>query len=544
MSKEILLGDEALARAAVDAGISGAYSYPGTPATEIFESVESQVHREHLNIHVRWSSNEKVAYEEALGMSYAGKRALISFKHVGLNVAADPFINSAVSGVHGGLVVAVADDPSMHSSQNEQDSRHYADFARIVCMEPGDQQQAYDMTREAFDISELHQTPVMVRLVTRLSHSRATVVTGDRRDQNPAAYSPEVFRWTLLPTNARRAYEQLLDKQPALQNYAEQHAENQLILRGQGLPGILVSGIAWGYLAEALGEDLDAFNILRLGIYPLPVGKIRRLAESCEGRLWVIEEGYPFIERYISALGLNHAFVLRGRVSGDLPRSGELNPDLIRKAFGKPVARGLELAEAREVLRARPPLLCDGCPHTDAYLAIKEALQDHPQARVMGDIGCYTLGFYEPHHAIHSCICMGSSISMASGISHAGVRPSVCVIGDSTFTHSGLTPLLDAARENTDMTVIVLDNSIVGMTGGQEPMVFEDQLSEMIAGLGVPREHIRVLAPMAKEHDANVAVLRGEIAHAGLSVIIFDRECVTYFKKIKALQGARGGDTT
>ena len=539
MSQEILLGDEAVARGAIDAGISAAYAYPGTPSTEIFQTVQAYAKRAGLPIRGLWSTNEKVALEEGAGVSYAGKRALVAMKHVGLNVAADPFMNLAVAGAHGGLVIAVADDPSMHSSQNEQDSRYFADFAQIPCLEPADQQQCYDFTREAFELSERQQTPVLLRLVTRLAHSRASVTLGPTRTQNEACYVADASRFTLIPSNARRAYAALLDKQAAFNAYSEAHPANALVLRGDGRPGILASGVAWNYLQEALGPALDDYNVLRIGTYPLPVAKIRRLLDA-SSEVWIVEEGYPFIERYVSALGLMRERPIKGKLTGHLPRSGELAPDALKASFGVAVSPSLQIPGLEGVLVGRPPRLCDACPHTDAYAAIKAAIAGEGDGiRVMGDIGCYALGYLKPHQAIHSCLCMGASIGMAIGAAHAGMRPSLCVIGDGTFTHSGMAPLLDAARENIDITVFILDNSIVAMTGGQPTMATDEQVVDLVAGLGVPREHILVVSPVEKLQDDNVRVIREEIEYRGLSVIIARRACVTYAKTIKAFKRER-----
>ncbi len=541
MHKRILLGDEAVAKGAIDAGISGAYAYPGTPSTEIFEFIHRTSQQEALGIHASWSSNEKVAYEEALGMSYAGKRALVSFKHVGLNVAADPFMNSAVSGVYGGVVVAVADDPSMHSSQNEQDSRFYAAFAQIPCFEPSDQQQAYSMVREAFDLSEKYQTPVMLRLVTRLAHSRSIVTTSEPRPQNRANYCPDFSSWTLLPPNARKGFELLLDKQAYFRKISEEHESNRLVINGVGRPGIVASGIARGYVEETLSEKLGDYNVLFVGFYPAPVQKLARLVE-CSSEIRVFEDGFPFLEKAITSDGLNRNVSVKGKLSGYLSRSGELTPDAVKAALGVSVQPGLMIEGVKEVLRPRPPVLCDGCPHGDTYQAIRKATQDYGEVRVLGDIGCYTLGYYTPYDSVHACICMGASISMASGVSHAGIRPVLCVIGDSTFTHSGLTPLLDAVRENTDMTVLIMDNSIVAMTGGQPTMVTDENLVDMISGIGLDRAHIRVIRPLARNLDQNVKTIQEELDYPGLSVIISRRECVTYYKEIKTAQRAREGE--
>ena len=533
MSEDILLGVEAVARSAIDAGISAAFAYPGTPSTEIYQTIEDQVKQRGLSVRGLWSANEKVALEEGVGVSYAGRRVLVSMKHVGLNVAADPFMNVAITGTHGGLVIAVADDPSMHSSQNEQDSRYFADFAMVPCLEPADQQQCYDFTREAFELSETLQVPVLLKLATRLAHSRAAVQLATPREQNKAHYVDDPTRFTLLPTIARRGYAKLIEKQTALQSYSENHPANTLTLRGDKRPGILVSGLARNYLQEALGAALDDYNLLQIGFYPLPVKKIRQLLNA-SSEVWIIEEGYPFIERYVSALGLMREPVIRGKLSGDLPRAGELDTDSIKRCFGLPIHPSLQIPGLAEVLVARPPRLCDKCPHSDAYIAINEVLAElSPGARVLGDIGCYTLGAMAPYQAIHSCLCMGASIGMAIGAAHAGMSPSLCVIGDGTFTHSGMAPLLDAARDNTNIKVFILDNSVVAMTGGQPAMESDEDLVNLVAGLGVPRAHIRAVVPSVHKKGEMVAVIREEILYQGLSVIIARRACVTYAKKIK-----------
>ncbi len=540
MSKVILLGDEAVARGAIDAGISAAYAYPGTPSTEIYQAIEDHAKEHGFNVRGMWSTNEKVALEEGVGVSYAGRRAMVSMKHVGLNVAADPFMNVAVSGAHGGLVVVVADDPSMHSSQNEQDSRYFADFAMVPCLEPADQQQCYDFTREAFDLSEKLKVPVLLRLVTRLAHSRSQVTLQSHRAQNPPNYVEDPSMFTLIPVNARRAYAKLVDKQKDLQAYSEAHPVNQLTLqRGDKRPGILVSGVAWNYLNEAMGDKRADYNLLRVGMYPLPVKKIRQLMDAST-ELWVVEEGYPFIERFISALGLMQELPIRGKMTGDLPRMGELSPDAIKRCFGLPVNAFMQIAGIDDVLVGRPPSLCDKCPHTDSYEAIREVIAEiGPGVRVMGDIGWYSLGYLPPHQAIHSCLCMGSSIGMAIGASHAGMTPSLCVIGDGTFTHSGLAPMLDAAHDNSNIKVFILDNSIVAMTGGQPTMATDEEVVDMVAGLGVPRAHIRIVEPTRHKKANTMATIREELAYTGLSVIIARRACVTYAKEIKNIMEIR-----
>ena len=542
MSEIILLGDEAVARGAIDAGISAAFAYPGTPSTEIYQAIEDHAKKHELNVRGMWSTNEKVALEEGVGVSYAGRRCVVSMKHVGLNVAADPFMNVAVSGAHGGLVVVVADDPGMHSSQNEQDSRYFADFAMVPCLEPTDQQQCYDFTREAFELSEKFQTPVLVRLVTRLAHSRSRVKLAAPRAQNEANYVKDPSRFILLPGNARRAYASLVDKQKALLAYSEAHTGNALTLRtgsAADRPGIVVSGLAWNYLQEALGDALQNYHVLRIGCYPLPVKKIRQLMDA-SSEVYVIEEGYPFIERYISALGLMTERTIRGKLTGDLPRMGELSQDAIKGCFGLPLNLSLQIAGLADVLVGRPPSLCDKCPHTDSYLAVNEVLAEaNPDARIMGDIGCYTLGAVGPLHGMHSCLCMGSSIGMAIGAVHAGMGQTMCVIGDGTFTHSGMAPLLDAVRDNSDIKVFILDNSIIAMTGGQPTAATDEDVVNLVTGLGVPREHVRIVVPSPHKKQHTMDTIREELAYTGLSVIIARRACVTYAKEIKDIKEAR-----
>ncbi|MDD2918811.1 thiamine pyrophosphate-dependent enzyme [Rhodoferax sp.] len=533
MSEVILLGVEAVARGAIDAGISAAFAYPGTPSTEIYQTIEEHAKKHSLSVRGMWSTNEKVALEEAVGVSYAGRRVLVSMKHVGLNVAADPFMNVAVSGAHGGLVVVVADDPGMHSSQNEQDSRYFADFAMVPCLEPADQQQCYDFTREAFELSEALQVPVLLRLVTRLAHSRARVRLAAPREQNVANFVTDPSRFILLPANARRAYGKLIDKQTALQAYSEAHPVNALAITGKDRPGILVSGLACNYLQEALGDTLQSYNLLRIGCYPLPVKKIRQLLDA-SSEVWIVEEGYPFIERYVTALGLMRERPIRGKLTGDLPRMGEMSQDAIKRCFGLPVSASLQIAGLTEVLVGRPPSLCDKCPHTDSYLAINEVIAEfNPDLRVMGDIGCYTLGAVGPLKGIHSCLCMGASIGMAIGVVHAGMKQALCVIGDGTFTHSGLAPLLDAARDNTNIKVFILDNSIIAMTGGQPSAATDEDVINLVAGLGVAREHIRIVVPSPHKKHHTMETIREELAYTGLSVIIARRSCVTFAKEIK-----------
>jgi indolepyruvate ferredoxin oxidoreductase, alpha subunit len=522
MAEVVLLGDEAVALGAIHAGLTAAYAYPGTPSTEIVEYlIRHQAH--HGRPLATWAANEKTAYEEALGVSMAGRRSLVAMKHVGLNVAADPFMNSALVEIHGGLVVVVADDPGMHSSQNEQDSRYFADYARIVCLEPATQQDAYEMTREAFDLSERFHIPVLVRLVTRLAHSRAVVRPGDRRPENPVGKSQVPQGWTLLPSHARIQWRRLLERQQDFRSYAEACPHNPLVLNDPGRElGVITAGIARNYYVENL-EDLGFEpSHLHIGAYPVPAGKVRALVGHVQAVL-VLEEGYPFVERMLRGL-LAPPIPVHGKESGALPADGELTPDLVRAALGLPARPSR--AGSGLPLPTRPPQLCAGCPHADTFDALRIALEGIAQPVVTSDIGCYALGALPPYNAIESCVCMGASVGMAKGASDAGLRPAVGVVGDSTFLHSGVTPLMDAAASDADMTLVIVDNETIAMTGGQPTVLPPSRLEGVVRGLGVDPAHVHVLEAHHRHTAANAAVLRREIEHRGLSVVIMVRECI------------------
>ncbi len=527
MKRQILLGDESVALGAVHAGITAAYAYPGTPSTEILECLLDHKKR-HGRPHAAWCANEKTAYEEALGVSFAGRRGLVCMKHVGLNVAADPFVNSALVAVHGGFVVAVADDPGMHSSQNEQDSRCLAEFARVLCLEPGNQQEAYDMTFEAFDLSERFRVPVLLRLVTRLAHSRTLVDLREPRAENPIQKAPLRSSWILLPGNARRQWKELVERQGALEAFSEGSPWNRLELE-EGDLGVITTGIARNYFHEVRGELPQRPCHVHIGAYPIPAGLVRQLAARVK-RILVLEDGYPFVESRLRGL-LPPAVDVRGRMSGEVPPVGELTPDVVRAALG--LAPRPTLKVEGLTLPARPPQLCEGCPHAHAYRALKKALEGLERSMVTADIGCYTLGALPPFSTIESCVCMGASIGMAKGAAEAGFRPVIAVIGDSTFLHSGITPLLDAAAANTDMTVLILDNQTVGMTGAQPTVVPSPRLDAVVRGLGVNPEHFHVVDAHPRRVQDNAALLRREIEYHGLSVVVARRAC----KKIAGRTG-------
>ncbi len=526
--QKILLGNEAIAQGAIDAGLSGAYGYPGTPSTEIIEYITASQEAKNGDIKAHWSTNEKVAMEEALGMSYAGKRAMVTMKHVGLNVAADAFINMAISGINGGLVVVVADDPSQHSSQNEQDSRFYGKFAMLPILEPSNQQEAYDMMAYAFELSEKTKLPVLFRSVTRLSHSRANVEVKDKQAQNPLQLVDDTKRFALIPSFAKLQYKALIDKQKDLEQIAEQSPWNYYKEGKDTSLGIIASGVAVNYLLENFPKDLP-FDLLKVSHYPLPRKQVAKMFDRV-AKILVLEDGYPFIEEMIGDY-LGREQKVKGRLTGDLPRTGELNPNKVA------VALGLEEeinSDIPEIVSARPPQLCPGCGHIDLYEELNDIIPEIGDNRVFSDIGCYSLGVLEPYDSIDTLIDMGASIPMAKGAADAGLLPAIAVIGDSTFTHSGMTGLLSAVWDNSPITVIISDNSAVAMTGAQ-PSAAMGRLYDIAKGLGVAEEHIKIIIPLKKYHDKNVEIIKNELAYNGVSLIIAQRPCVTMSNEKKDL---------
>ncbi len=525
--KKLLLGNEALAQGAIDAGLSGVYAYPGTPSTEITEYIQRSKTAKELNIHSQWSVNEKTAMEAALGMSYAGKRAMTVMKHVGLNVAADVFMNMSVSGINGGLVVVVADDPSMHSSQNEQDSRYYGKFAMVPILEPSNQQETYEITKYAFDLSEKLGLPVLIRMVTRLSHSRAGVITGNRVAQNEINLPKNQTQFQLIPMHARGRYQHLIDIQPDVQESAENSFYNKFIKGPNISIGIIASGIAFNYLMENFEDGDCPFPILKISQYPLPKKPVKKLFDTCK-KILVLEDGYPFIEEAISDfLGENSKVI--GRLSGDVIRVGELNPDNIAGALGFEANVNHKLPE---VVSPRPPELCVGCAHRDLFDAINELSTEMGSQQVFGDIGCYALGVLPPYKSINTLIDMGASITMAKGAADAGIHPAIAIIGDSTFTHSGMTGLLDAVIEKTPVTVIISDNSAIAMTGAQDSSA-SGRLIDICKGIGVEENHLKVISPLHKNLEKNINIIRDELNYKGVSVIISQRPCVQLPKEKK-----------
>lgn len=554
----LLLGDEALALGAIHAGLSGVYAYPGTPSTEITEFIQGDPLARERKIRSRWCTNEKTAMEAALGMSFCGLRALVCMKHVGMNVCADAFVNSAITGVKGGLVVVAADDPSMHSSQNEQDSRFYGGFAMIPIFEPSCQQEAYDMMAEAFDLSERLSVPVLLRVVTRLAHSRANVEIGEARGQNPLEVS-DGKGWVLLPAIARKQYLKLIDKQPLMKEAAETSDFNSL----EGDPikgrrhvdytpapmGIIACGIAYNYVKEAAPKK--ELPILKISQYPIPEKEVKELRERCH-TLLVVEDGQPVVENEIKRI-LSEDYKIYGRLNGYLPRTGELTPDNVAHGLSEalshaefihgagggfygndeaPLLKPFEEAPASDLVAARPPQFCPGCGHRDVYAALNKVAAEYSTARIFGDIGCYTLGALPPYRSISTCVDMGASITMAKGAADSGLFPSIAVIGDSTFTHSGMTGLLDAVNDHSNITIILSDNLTTAMTGGQDS-AGTSKFEAICLGLGVEKDHVRVVVPLPANMPEIERVIREEIQYDGVSVIIPRRECMQTLRRKK-----------
>ena len=539
--KHLLLGDEAIAQGAIDAGLSGVYAYPGTPSTEITEYIQLSEKRKgdeaKDKIFCQWATNEKTAMEGALGMSYMGKRALVCMKHVGMNVCADAFMNAAITGVNGGLVVVAADDPSMHSSQNEQDSRFYAKFAMIPCLEPSNQQEAYDMMHYAFDLSESLRTPILLRVTTRMAHSRAVVETMDTpREQNALSAPENTNHFILLPAFARKNYAELVEAQADFVQTSEESQYNQYTKGSNPKKAIVTTGIAYNYLMECLENgaksayslEFREASILKITQYPLPKALIDQMVADGAEEILVMEEGQPVVEELLRGM-VPSSVAVKGRLTGDLPRMGELTPDCVREALvgDRILDAGFQIPE---IVVGRPPALCQGCGHRDMYAALNEVAREHENAKIFGDIGCYTLGALSPFHAIHACVEMGASITMAKGAADAGQFPSFAVIGDSTFTHSGMTGLLDCVNSKANVVVLISDNLTTGMTGGQDS-AGTGRLEAICEGLGVEKEHVRVVVPLPKNMEEIKQVLREEVAYNGTSVVIARRECIQTLKR-------------
>lgn len=511
----LLSGNEAVARGAVEAGVLVAVGYPGTPSTEILESIADR-----NDVDVRWSPNEKVALDVALGASLGGVRALATMKHVGLNVAADTFMTAAYTGVGAGLVIVTADDPGMHSSQNEQDNRAYARMAGVPLLEPSDSAEARAFTILAFEISEQFDCPVLVRTTTRVSHNRGLVELGDRTEQPSTGFSPDPSKYVMIPGYARGRRPVVLDRLHRLADYAETSPLTEQSGTGSAF-GVVTSSISHHYVREVLPD----VPILKLGMsYPLPIERIKAFAQTVD-RLFVVEELDPIVEIELNAAGI----AAEGKVF--FPQIGELTPDLVRQGFAEAgvVPRAERAVPVAPQTVPRPPLLCPGCPHTSPFLTLRRL-----GAVVTGDIGCYTLAALEPLVAMDTCVAMGSSIGMAVGMAASGGArgPVVATIGDSTFLHGGVQGLTDAVYAQANITVLILDNGTTAMTGGQAHpgtgITLQGANTTAVDLVGLCRalgvEHVGVVDPYDLAGVYNT--LEAAIAHIGPSVVITNRPCV------------------
>ncbi|MGI6279913.1 MAG: indolepyruvate ferredoxin oxidoreductase subunit alpha [Acutalibacteraceae bacterium] len=526
--KNLMLGNEAVARGLFEAGCSFVSSYPGTPSTEITEAAAK-----YKEIYAEWAPNEKVALEAAFGASLAGKRSFCGMKHVGLNVAADPLFTIAYTGVNAGLVIGVADDPGMHSSQNEQDSRHYAKASKVPMLEPSDSAEAIDFTKLAFDLSESFDTPVLLKMCTRVSHSQSVVETGERVEHTKE-YTKNPQKYIMMPGNAKRRHPMVEERTLALIEYAETTPLNRIEDASDKTMGIITSSTSYQYVKEVFG---DKYPVLKLGlIWPMPSKLLKDFAASVE-KVFVVEELDGFIEEHCRNLGID----VKGKELFSC--IDELSQNIVAEKFGLETLKGTALDEK---IPNRPPVMCAGCPHRGLFYVLAKN-----KVTVMGDIGCYTLGAVAPLSAIDAVICMGASISGLHGFNKANGGEtdgkSVAVIGDSTFMHSGMTGLANIVYNNSNSTVIILDNSITGMTGHQhnpttgynlkgDPAA-KINLEALCAAMGINR--VRVVDPYNLA-ECETAV-REELAADEPSVIIARRPCalLKYVKHNKPIKVAR-----
>lgn len=518
-----MTGNEAIARGVWEAGCKVAAAYPGTPSTEILENLAKYPTED---LHAQWSTNEKTALDVAYGASYGGVRAFCAMKHVGLNVAADALLTEAYIGVNGGMVLAVCDDPGIHSSQNEQDTRIFGKLANVPVLEPSDAQEALDYTRWAYELSEKFDTPIIVRSTTRIAHTRSPVVVGEREQLEDRVFvdRPENVA---LPTTARARHPVVIERERLMEEYFSQCDKMQRIKADSNI-GVITAGMSYSYVREVM----PGVNILKLpASFPLARDAVREFCDSVE-RVIIVEELEPFLETEIAAMG----YKVEGKVF--FPRAGELSPELVHEGFAKAgllksrkVGIPIEINEL-----VRPPVLCSGCPHTGGYMALRAL-----NARVAGDIGCYTLAAMQPLQAMDTCVSMGSSIGTAVGLDKAGneTRPIVATIGDGTFIHGGITGLIDAVYNNANITVLILNNSTTAMTGGQEhPGTGKTLRGEVAPAVNYADVCKAVGVKSLKEVDSyDLGVLYQAIREAteykGVSVVIANRPCVLDPVKIK-----------
>ncbi len=509
--KQLMLGNEALARGLYEAGCKFVSSYPGTPSTEITEYAAK-----YPEIYAEWAPNEKVALEGAFGASLHGVRSFCGMKHVGMNVCADPLFTISYTGVGAGLVIVVADDAGMHSSQNEQDSRHYAKASKVPMLEPSSSQEAFDFAKLAYDLSEEFDTPVIIKMCTRIAHAQSIVETGSRAEHGVKPYKKNGSKYIMMPGNAIKRHPVVEDRMAALAEYAESAEINTIDAGRDNMMGIVTSSTSYQYVKEALG---DKYPVMKLGmVWPMPEKKITKFAAAC-GELIVVEELDGFIEDFCRGLGLS---VTGKELFSPL---GEIDQNTVAAKLGTPIPEGRKISEP---IPARPPVMCAGCPHRGIYYVMKKL-----KLTVLGDIGCYTLGAVAPLETLDTTVCMGASVSSLHGFIKSGGDPSktVAVIGDSTFIHSGVTGLINIAYNESNSTVVILDNSITGMTGHQQnpttgynlkgdPCTKID-LESLCRSIGI--ERVRVVDPYNLNECENV--LKEELAVDKPSVIISRRPC-------------------
>ena len=514
--KVLMSGNEAIARGAYEASVRFAAAYPGTPSTEILEEF-----CKYDGVYAEWSPNEKVAVEVAIGAALAGEKAMAVMKHVGVNVAADPIFTVSYTGTNGALVIISADDPSLHSSQNEQDNRHYARFAKIPMLEPADAQEAKEYIKLAFEISKKFDTPVFLRSTTRVSHSKSVVNLGNPIDyQDETGFVYDVEKYVMVPHCARLRRVEVEKRQQALKEFVETFTENKMEMNSRDV-GIITAGMPYNYSKEVFPE----YSYLKLGmVYPLPEKLIRDFASKVK-KIYVVEELDPFLEEQIKAMGIH----VTGKAI--FPYTNEFDPGIIKNAIERNTQEAV--SPYQESLALRPPNLCPGCPHRGLFYALKKQ-----KVFVHGDIGCYTLSYMKPLEGLHSCICMGASIGMAHGMSKAmkekGKGKVAGVIGDSTFLHSGITPLLNMAYNHSNALVIILDNSTTAMTGMQEhpgtgftlmgKATKKVNLEDLISSLGI--ENIKVINPFNQKET--ISAIKEELAKEGPSVIISQSPCALF----------------
>jgi len=513
---ELLSGNEAIAIGAYESGVVVATAYPGTPSTEILENIK--IYEE---IYCQWSPNEKVALEVAMGASFAGARTLVAMKHVGVNVAADPFMTLSYTGIKGGLVLVSADDPAMHSSQNEQDNRHYAKMAKIPMLEPSDSQEAKDLVSKALEISERFDTPVLLRITTRIAHSEGRVKLYKRIENNrDYKFDKNPQKFVMIPAYARKRHAFVEDRLKKIKKYAENSELNKIELFSKDI-GIITSGISYQYSKEVMPDA----SFLKLGMsYPLCRRKIYDFAKTVK-KIFVIEEGDRFLENHIRAMGIELEAKLDELLLGEL-NIEKVESILYKKKYVKP----------KEIGRVSPPKMCTGCPHRGVFYILNRL-----KFTVTGDIGCYTLAVLPPLNSIDTCVCMGASIGNAIGLSKVipeeDNKKVVAVIGDSTFIHSGITPLIDAVYNNSNITVIILDNETTAMTGGQDHPGTGITLKgnktkaldfkKLCKAIGV--SSVKTVDPYNLD-EVKAAILRAKEVN-GVSVVISKRKCILIDKE-------------